>query len=127
MLVPLGTVTSLMLVLATKHFVADFLLQTTAMAKGKAAGRAWLAPLLLHALAHAILTLLIALVFCPRAWWIAGVEFVLHATLDRLKALAGRQAGLDPTRPLFWWLFGFDQYLHQMTNVIIGVAFLALA
>lgn len=127
MVVPLGTVTSLMLVLATKHFIADFLLQTTAMAKGKAAGRGWLAPLLLHAFAHASLTFLIALVFCPRAWWIAVVEFVLHATLDRLKALTGRGAGLDPSQPLYWWLFGFDQYLHQLTNVGIVVAFLVLA
>lgn len=116
-----------MLVLATKHFIADFLLQTTAMAKGKAADRDWLAPLLLHAFAHAALTFLTALVFCPRGWWIALVEFVLHATLDRLKALAGRRARLEPAQPLFWWLFGFDQYLHQLTNVAIIVAFLVLA
>ncbi len=122
MLVPLGTVTVLMVVMTTKHLLADFLLQTAAMAKGKAAEHAWLGPLLLHAGAHASLTLLIALAFAPAVWWVAPLELVIHAVLDRGKAIVSRRARVDPGQDLYWWLFGTDQFLHQLTN--IGLVFI---
>ena len=26
----------------------------------------------------------------------------------------------------YWWLMGFDQFLHQLTNIVLVLAFLAL-
>ena len=125
MLVPLGTLAALMVVMAAKHFCADFLLQTSWIAKGKAAPRGWLLPLALHAGGHALLTLLIALLLFPRLWWLAPVEFVVHFGIDRAKALVGQRKPLNPGMTEYWWLLGFDQFLHQLTNVALVVAFVA--
>ena len=121
----MGTVTALMVVMAAKHFCADFLLQTSWIAKGKSAAKGWALPLTLHAGGHAALTLLIALLLFPRLWWLAGVEFAVHFAIDRAKALVGRRRELDATMTEYWWLIGFDQLLHQLTNVALVVAFVA--
>jgi hypothetical protein len=126
MLVPLGTVTALMCVMATKHFCADFLFQTNWIARGKSGVDSWLWPLLIHAFGHAALTLLIALLLFPSLWWFAPLEFVVHAIIDRAKAVVGRRAELDAGKAEYWWLLGFDQFLHQLTNILIVSGFLAL-
>ena len=125
MLVPLGTVTALMVVMAAKHFCADFLFQTSWIAKGKSATHGWLLPLALHAAGHAALTLLIVLLLFPRLWWLAPLEFVVHASIDRAKVLVGRRKTLDASMTEYWWLIGFDQFLHQLTNVVLVLAFVA--
>ena len=122
MMVPFGPLLGLMTAMAVKHFCADFLFQTTSIARGKAARRGWLIPLMLHALGHAAITLCIALAFFPRVWWTAPVEFIVHAGIDRGKVLAGDRINADMSMPAFWWLLGFDQLLHQLTNIgIVGV------
>lgn len=126
MLVPVGTVTALMVVMATKHFCADFLFQTSWIAKGKAACEGWVLPLALHAGGHALLTLLIILLLFPHLWWLAAIEFVVHFGIDRAKVIVGRRKSLNPTMTEYWWLMGFDQFLHQLTNIVLVLAFLAL-
>ncbi len=125
MLVPLGTVTALMVVMAAKHFCADFLFQTNWIAAGKARQHGWMVPLLLHAFGHALLTFLIALALFPRLWWLAPLELVLHAAIDRLKVIVARRQELNATKAEFWWLLGFDQFLHHLTNILIVAMFLA--
>lgn len=124
MLVPLGTVTALMVVMAAKHFCADFLFQTSWIAKGKSARHGWPVPLAIHAGGHAVLTLLIALILVPRLWWLAPLDFVVHASIDRAKVLVGQRRTLDASMTEYWWLIGFDQFLHQITNVALVAAFL---
>ncbi|UDL94711.1 MULTISPECIES: DUF3307 domain-containing protein [Lichenihabitans] len=126
MLVPLGTATALMCVMAAKHFCADFLFQTAWIARGKAGTDNWVLPLMLHAGGHAALTLLIALLLYPKLWWFAPLELVVHAVIDRAKAVVGRRAALDAGQAEFWWLLGFDQFLHHLTNILIVSGFLAL-
>jgi hypothetical protein len=109
--------------MALKHFVADFLLQTSWIAHGKERCEGWLAPLAVHVLCHAGLTLGIALVLAPRLWWLAPAEFVIHAAIDRSKTRIGIDNKLDFTRPQYWWLLGFDQFLHQITNIALAAAF----
>ncbi len=125
MLVPLGTVIALMVVMAAKHFCADFLFQTSWVAKGKSAPHGWFWPLAVHAGGHALLTLAIVLPLDPRLWWLAPVEFVVHAAIDRGKVLVGSRKVLTPTMTEYWWLLGFDQFLHQITNILLVLAFLA--
>jgi hypothetical protein len=106
-----------------KHFVADFLLQTSWIAQGKERREGWMAPLAVHVLCHAGLTLCIALVLAPRLWWLAPVEFVIHASIDRSKTLIRNSNKWDLPRPQYWWLLGFDQFLHQVTNIALAAAF----
>jgi hypothetical protein len=124
--VPLGSFCALLLVLALKHFVADFLFQTHWIALGKEGRRNWLTPLAIHVLGHTILTLLIALVIAPRLWWLALVDLVVHATIDRGKGFVGCRMGLDVSKYQYWWLLGFDQFLHQVTNIALAAALVSL-
>jgi hypothetical protein len=113
-------------VMATKHYVADFLFQTNWIARGKDCPAGWVRPLLVHVLGHAVLTLLIALVVAPRLWWLALVDFAIHFTVDRGKGLICQLTRWTPQDKRFWWLLGLDQYLHQLTNILIAYWLLTL-
>jgi hypothetical protein len=121
--VPLWTFCALLAVFALKHFVADFLLQTSWIARGKERVEGWFAPLAVHVLGHAVLTLAIAIVFAPRLWWLALVDLVVHAAVDRGKSMTGHWGRWAPDQGQFWWLMGFDQFLHQITNIALAAAF----
>ena len=47
-------------------------------------------------------------------------------TVDRGKTLAGRWGCWTIANAKYWWLFGFDQLLHQATNIGLS-ALLAVA
>jgi hypothetical protein len=117
---PVWAMTLLAVLMATKHYVADFLLQTNWIARGKECRSGWLLPLLAHVFCHAGLTLAIALAVAPRLWWLAAVDFGVHFLVDRSKAILGHLGRWTPGDKTFWWLLGFDQYLHQVTNVAIA-------
>ena len=104
-----------------KHYVADFLLQTGWMALGKARAENWLLPLCIHVGIHTLGTALICLAVAPRLIWLAAVDFGVHFAIDRSKAVASRAAGDDPTQAVFWWLFGLDQTLHQLTHLVFVI------
>ena len=120
----LWTAAALVAAMALKHFLADFVLQTDGMARGKGRARGWGGPLLAHAGCHASLTLAIALAAAPRLWWIAAADFVVHAAIDRAKAVLARRGGWTPDQPAFWRLLGFDQFLHDLTGVGLALALL---
>lgn len=124
--VPLWSFCAVLIVIAFKHFVADFMLQTNWIAHGKERNEGWLAPLTVHVLCHAALTLGLALVIAPRLWWLAIVDLAVHATIDRGKTVVAHRGGWSMTQAQFWWLIGGDQWLHQVTNVGIAAAFFAL-
>jgi hypothetical protein len=119
----------LSLIFVIKHLVADFLLQTSWMAFGKERAEHWVLPLSAHAGIHAAATLLIVMALAPGLFWLAAVDFVIHFAIDRGKALTSRAANTDPTKATFWWLLGFDQALHQLTDlafvVVLAVALAA--
>jgi hypothetical protein len=112
----------LSVVFIAKHFVADFLLQTGWMARGKERTDHWALPLAVHAGIHAIATLVITLALAPRLFWLAAIDFVIHFTIDRGKALVSRAAATNPTQSIFWWLLGLDQALHHLTDLAFVVA-----
>lgn len=115
-----GTMAGFTLAFSVKHFVADFVLQTGWMAHGKEGRTGWLVPLVAHALIHAGLALLICLVVLPRLWWLAILDFTTHIIIDWGKSLVGRWGGWDSGHALYWWLFGLDQFLHQVTNIALA-------
>ena len=120
------TVTALGMAFATKHLLADFIFQTNWMARGKEQPRGWAPPLLAHALCHAGLTLAIVLVTAPRLWWLSLIDLGVHLAIDRSKTVLAQQGGWRPDQAQFWWLLGFDQYLHQLTNLSLAAALLLL-
>jgi hypothetical protein len=107
-----------------KHFLADFLLQTSWMACGKAQSQGWLAPLATHASIHGVLTLLLMLALLPSLWWLGLVDFAVHIVVDRGKALATRGLGLTEKDNAWWWLLGLDQAMHQLTHFSFILALL---
>lgn len=109
--------------MAGKHYLADYVLQTGWMARRKERPAGWVAPLVAHALCHAGLTLLIALLVAPALWWLALLDLGVHFAVDRTKAKLAGHAGWTPDQARFWWLFGFDQMLHQLTDIVV-IAFL---
>ena len=123
--IPLSTISALLVVMAAKHYSADFVAQTEWMARGKERVTGWAAPLAAHAGLHAIGTLGIALLFKPALWWLALVDLAVHGLIDRGKTMVAHRTRYPTTDPRFWWLMGFDQFLHQVTNVAL-VAMLLL-
>jgi hypothetical protein len=104
--------------------IADFMLQTRyqvshKMSYGHPGG-------LLHAGIHAVLTLPVYLIIPadPHVMLaIASCEFVIHYHVDYLKerlVLLNNWSAVDAP---FWWAFGTDQLLHNLTYLGI-VAFL---
>lgn len=124
--VPVSTMAMLAATMIAKHYIADFILQTDWMARGKERETGWLAPLAAHVACHATATLCVALVVAPRLWWLALVDYAIHFTIDRTKAVLSRRAGWTPANVRFWWLLGFDQMLHGLTDLGLVVGFLSL-
>jgi hypothetical protein len=124
--VALCTLCIVLVAVALKHFIADFVLQTRWIAHGKERSDGWLAPLAVHALCHGFLTLCIVLSIAPRLWWLALADLIAHAAIDRGKTLIALRGGWGVDKTQFWWLLGADQFLHQATNVAIVAALFAL-
>jgi hypothetical protein len=111
-----------------KHFLADFVWQTPYMlGKGKK-GTAWIMPLSAHCLVHAGLSALIIAVFNPAMIWLAGLEFVAHFVIDRIKATYKLPEGQWAPEMKGKYLnkhyvaLGADQLAHALTYIAIGSA-----
>jgi len=118
--------TLIFILFTVKHVLADFILQTSWMWRTKDKEHGWLAPLAAHAGCHAGFTLALALVIDPTLLWLGVVDFALHGAIDRARAVLGRRLGLVSSRSGWWWLFGTDQALHQLTHFAFAIA-LAIA
>ncbi len=157
----LTTILILLAIFQLKHFLADYLLQTSYML-GKFKATGWAAPLSAHAGVHAGATAIITGVFLAltgvaaplsalsigAAFMLAGFDFAVHFTMDRIKAAPGLMGrwkalssedyqntslalkhGPDYVKPLaakklldntyFWWALGFDQMIHHFTHYLI--------
>lgn len=111
-----GLLLGLLVWLQIKHFVADYLLQTPWMIAGKGhfdkpggyvhAGIhiAGTAPALFYS---GIGTGLVALLLLA--------EFLIHFTVDHLKALQGRAKPQSLSSARFWAAHGADQLAHHLT------------
>jgi hypothetical protein len=122
----LFTALAALLAFEVKHFLGDFVLQTKWQVDSK---KRYLAPGgLLHAAIHAILTVPVLMVFTAAPAVLIGVpvaEFLLHYHIDFAKARIDVATGWTGGDQAYWFLFGFDQLLHQLTYLGI-VAYFAL-
>ena len=106
----------LLIVFQLKHFICDYPLQGTYML-GKLRATDWALPLAAHAAVHATATFLIAIWFSLHlAIILAIADFILHFTIDRLKASPNIGGRFKPDQPYFWWALGADQMAHHFTH-----------
>lgn len=88
----------LLVVYQLKHLLCDYPLQTPWMLRKFLGGRQWVLPLAAHAGVHGLFTLAITLFVNPVLWWLGLLDFVVHFTMDRIKAspnLLGRFKALS--------------------------------
>lgn len=110
---------TLLILYQFKHFIADFPLQGKYMLGKFNDGWSWVLPLIAHCSVHAALTLIISLYIDPKFWWLAALDFVLHFTMDRIKAWKKLLGRFKPDQQYFWWSLGFDQMFHHLTHYLI--------
>ncbi len=106
------------------HFLADFThLSTNWMLNAKKLGTPLL-PILAHAGVHTILFFVAVLYFhgLDKAILAAEIELPTHFWIDVFK---GKMNAWFPSlqnqaNKFHWWMFGFDQFLHQIVNISIS-------
>lgn len=110
--------------LSTKHLIIDFPLQVRYQYSNK--GTYGHPGGLLHAFLHFVGTFVCLYWFTPAlALYLALADAVLHYHIDWAKMNINRVMGWGPTtHEQFWWLTGFDQYLHIVTY--IGLTYFAI-
>ncbi|MGF1475573.1 MAG: DUF3307 domain-containing protein [Geminicoccaceae bacterium] len=114
---PLFFVLALVLAFGLKHLLADYFFQTSWMVHGKSKAAGWTAPLAAHASIHSFGTFVIAMIVAPALWWLAIADLLIHATIDRLRAMPCVGGKLRPDQPAFWWMLGVDQEAHALTHL----------
>ena len=71
---------------------------------------------LVHAGLNALGTAIICSYFYGYFLLVFMVDFFAHYHIDWAKMNINRITGWSPnSHPQFWWLTGFDQFLHQVT------------
>lgn len=118
---PVYSICAILAVLQIKHFICDFTLQSSYQLLNKGT---YLHPGgLLHAGLHALFTVAAFLVVAPTLALGLGIvvgEFLVHYHIDWGKERVIRETGWTPTQAQFWSAVGFDQFLHQLTYIVIA-------
>ena len=119
--VPVGALIGWMLLLTTKHVIADFFLQNSWMAVGKDLKKGWALPLLAHCLVHLAVAMVLILLVAPRFWFVALIDFAIHIAVDRAKGFCVSTFAVKQEHQWFWWLIGIDQALHHLTGFGLSI------
>ena len=112
---------AVLLILQAKHFVADFVVQTPYQFLNK--GKYGHPGGFIHAGIHAFGTTFAFLVVMPSfrlGLAIVVCEFIAHYHIDWLKEHTVKTAQWKFPQSEFWWTFGADQALHQVTYIAIA-------
>ena len=110
---------TLLVLFQLKHFVCDYPLQNQYML-GKMQATGWKLPLAAHAAVHSLATYIITMYFVGpfTAILFALADFIIHFTVDRIKASPKLGGRFNPTQPYFWWALGADQMAHHLTHYL---------
>ncbi|MDE1153825.1 MAG: DUF3307 domain-containing protein [Micavibrio sp.] len=110
----------LYLAFRAKQVICDFFLQTAWMAnfKGAPFNMGGARALGVHAGIHAAFTFALMFLFAPSLWWLGAVDFVVHGTIDKIKGMVNNKFGWTYKDFQFWWAFGVDQELHNLTHLV---------
>ncbi|HVZ69407.1 MAG TPA: DUF3307 domain-containing protein [Rhizomicrobium sp.] len=116
-----------MLVFQIKHFLCDFVLQTSEQVRNKGT---YLHPAgLTHAGLHAVGSIPALLILTRSPLPLAALpalEFVFHYHTDWGKVKLDRHLRLNDQNTLYWIIFGTDQLIHQLTYIGMAAAVLYL-
>lgn len=122
------TILIILILFNFKHLLSDFLFQTFYMLEGKKKdGWGFIYPLSLHCSVHVLLSMPIVIFYMGvNLWWLLPLEFIIHFLLDRLKAgpKYGGRFTMNESPGIFWFLFGVDQFFHQLTYILFLSIFL---
>ena len=100
-----------------KHFVCDFPLQGHYQYANK--GKYGHPGGLLHAGIHALGMSIVCICFGLPVW-LPFADAFLHYHIDWAKMNINTIYGLTPTTSeQFWWLLGFDQFLHYICYILL--------
>lgn len=111
---------TLILLLAVKHFIIDFPMQTKYQWSNK--GTYGHPGGILHSGLHGGGTALVLAFITPYAALLGLVDAVVHYHIDWGKMNLNKKMNWGPTtHEEFWWLLGADQLLHTLTYVGIVV------
>lgn len=108
------------LLLQTKHLIVDWIWQPKFEYANKGTYLHWGG--IRHALKNAVGTGLCLLLIAP--WYtvllLTVLDFIIHYHIDWSKMNINSRMKWGPlTHCEFWWLTGFDQYLHQITYILL--------
>jgi hypothetical protein len=124
----------LLVVYQLKYWLCDYSLQRSYMLRKFEGGTTWILPLCAHAGVHAAFTLFVGSLwaiwkvyagFAPSTFYtrlafaLAALDFVVHFTVDRMKAAPTWGGRWKPNQPYFWWALGADQAAHHLTHYFI--------
>lgn len=111
----------LLVLFQLKHFIADYPLQGQYMLGKFKSGYEWILPLVAHSSVHALGTFIVSIIFVslPIAIGLAILDFIIHSTMDRIKASPNLLGRFKPDNRYFWWSLGFDQMVHHLTHYLI--------
>jgi hypothetical protein len=118
----IDTVILILILLLLKHFICDFVLQFPYMLEEK--GTYGAAGGIHHAAFHALGTALsLMLLGVMDAIFLALIDFILHYHIDWVKVKLSK--GLTSSDRKFWFWFGIDQLLHQLSYLFIIIWIIA--
>ena len=133
---------SFFILIQLKHFIIDFLLQNAYQYKNK--GTYGHPGGILHSFYYGMGTFLVLAILCVPfgwpLWWMVILEMVIHYHIDWAKVKLGHKtnwsalygeterekAHLSIYSDKYFWALGFDQYLHQITYIVLYANFFAL-
>lgn len=72
-----------------------------------------------HALLNGFGTAAIISLYYNNFWPILVIDSILHYHIDWAKIRILNLANLDSNDKEFWWLTGIDQFLHQITYILL--------
>jgi hypothetical protein len=112
----------LLLLLQLKHLIVDWCWQPEYEWKNK--GTYGHFGGIRHALKNAIGTAICFIPFIPFSIWpllyILAIDYLIHYHIDFCKMNINRIKKWGPlTHPQFWYLTGVDQFLHQITYLLL--------
>ncbi|HSM95915.1 MAG TPA: DUF3307 domain-containing protein [Rhizomicrobium sp.] len=114
-----------LLIFQIKHFLSDFVLQTSNQVLNK--GRYLHMGGITHAGLHMLGSVPALLVLTRVPFVVMALllgEFLIHYHTDWSKAQIDRALRLNDTNTLYWTIFGSDQLIHQLTY--LGMCYAAL-
>jgi len=113
------TILLVFVVLQIKHFLADFVLQTSRMIHEK--GIYGASHGIYHSLWHSAGTLLAFVWLHPIIGLVAAFfDFLLHYHIDWAKSNINKKYNYTQDNPKFWVWFGADQLAHQLTYLLFA-------